>query len=604
MEKLKDTDEKLYNPHNFNKQELINIENSIKNIEWYFTDTRDWLQNAFKSSSLESTYKIITLISHYVKALNWILEWWYAWATEMEQEKFNFIKNNGIRLSAFWSSKVKTRDIEKHFKPILDAESKIATIFVKCSPSQIKALKITKEENLWLIKDSIKYLKDNNIEVIIDLEHFFDWYYEDKEYSKKCIKTIIDSWWEKVVLCDTLWKTSPDNIKLIINELCKNDESPNLYEELKWKIWLHLHEDSYNTTESVIKAISTWFVWHVQWNFWYSWERVWNTPLALVFAKLLENYNIDVFDSIENKDKLWRNLLSTYSQISYQNNWIFPWKVDSILNPENYYHWAWLHVLLLERDPKTYSPVSEKLLNKLNISNYPWLTKQWWKYNVSYYLKKAFDLSNTDEKIIWDIICKLMNHIKKSNSLDYTDSIASFLLQWYIMLNYINEENIQKIINEEFWISKITTAMETDNSWEHLNTMVTIQTQEKTFVRSHTTKSKIMDVEKENWIFNWVFNLLKWRLKDKYDYIDNLKLVSYETKSQNQDSDANVIVKLVFKDKTSNMIFWITTQNKNADIANIFAIKEAFYYFILCKEWKIKHYQNKLLEVRYWNIEW
>jgi 2-isopropylmalate synthase len=59
--------------------------------------------------------------------------------------------------------------------PIIESKADIVTIFVKCSISQVtNVLKIDLEENLKLIKESIKYLKNQNKYVIIDLEHFFD----------------------------------------------------------------------------------------------------------------------------------------------------------------------------------------------------------------------------------------------------------------------------------------------------------------------------------------------------------------------------------------------------------------------------------------------
>jgi hypothetical protein len=39
----------------------------------------------------------------------------------------------------------------------------------------------------------------------------------------------------------------------------------------------------------------------------------------------------------------------------------------------------------------------------------------------------------------------------------------------------------------------------------------------------------------------------------------------------------------VFKDKKSTMLFSVISENNNADIASINAIKQAFYYFVLCK---------------------
>lgn len=577
------------NPYNFSLIELDNLEKSLEKVEFYFTDTRDWLQWAF-SPSINSIKKIIKLISNYIKPLNGILEWWYAWATPNEKKKFDFIKQNWIFLSAFWSSKIKWRELKEHFEPILKADSEFVTIYVKCSPSQIEnVLNITKEQNLDVIKESVEYLKKNNKKIIVDLEHFFDWYFEDKQYVTKCIKTIIKSWWEKIVLCDTLWWTSPDNITNIIKELCNKKENPEIATIIEWKIWLHLHEDKYDTKESIIKSLATWNISHIQWNFWYTWERVWNTPLALLFVKLFEDYNIDVFSKSAKRDLLWKNLMPTYSQITHLLTWKFPSKIDRIFDILNSYHFAWQHFWAVLKDEEAYSIIDKKLRDLLNISNYPWLTNQSWKANVLYYLKNALKEKNLEE-----IIKNALFLLKEDKALDYTDSTASFILQAYKILNYKNEKNIQSIINKEFWISRITTLMETNNDWEHLETVIKINLNWK----NHVIK------EKENWIFNWFFKLLVNKLRANYEYIDKLELISYESKSQNNNSDSNVVTKLVFREKKWDIIFSVISQNKNADIANINAIKEAFYYYILCKRWEINHVKSKIPEIRYEKIKW
>lgn len=589
----------FYNPLKLNKKEIIELEKSIKNMEWYFTDTRDWAQNAFFSASIDNQKKVIFLLSKYIKSINWIIEWGYAWATWYEQEKYDYIIKNNLNIAVFWSSKIVSKNLDDHFLPIIESKANIVTIFVKCSISQVtNVLKIDLEENLKLIKESIEYLKNQNKYVIIDLEHFFDWYIEDKKYVKKCMEICLEWWWDKLVLCDTLGKTPPNIIREIILEITNKFRNPNITNKLKNKLWLHLHEDKYYTIESIIKSLATWRISHIQWNFSYCWERIWNTPLALLFTKLYEEYNIDVFKWNKYKDLLWKNLLSTYSQISFLLNWKFPWKIDNILNPENYYHWAWMHVWALWKDSTSYSIVSEKLIQDLDIQNYPWLTKQAWKINVLYYLEQAFDLNKSTLEDKKHLFSQSLEILKKHNSINYTDSIATFLLEIYKIKNNL-DWNLQKIINNDFWIKEIKSTMQIDENWRHIWTTLEINIENE----NHKLEC-LIDDEKINWIFHSIVKLLSKKLEKKYPYIKDLELLSYSSNAKTNNSDSKVNTKLVFKDKKSTMLFSVISENNNADIASINAIKQAFYYFVLCKKWEIIHYQDKLLETRYWEIVW
>src|SRR3990167_1125228 len=86
------------------------------------------------------------------------------------------VKLYNARLVAFGSTKragAKAKD-DSNIKALLKANTKAITIFGKSWDLHVKeALKISLEENLELIRDSISYLKDKVEEVFYYAEHFF-----------------------------------------------------------------------------------------------------------------------------------------------------------------------------------------------------------------------------------------------------------------------------------------------------------------------------------------------------------------------------------------------------------------------------------------------
>jgi hypothetical protein len=66
-----------------------------------------------------------------------------------------------------------------------------------------QALKTTPEENLAMIRDSVRTGRDHGRQVFIDCEHFFDGFRHDPEYASLVVRTALEAGAEAVVLCDT-----------------------------------------------------------------------------------------------------------------------------------------------------------------------------------------------------------------------------------------------------------------------------------------------------------------------------------------------------------------------------------------------------------------
>jgi len=66
-----------------------------------------------------------------------------------------------------------------------------------------KVTKVSAEENLAMIADSIAFCRAQGKRPIFDAEHFFDGYRDDAAYALECVRTAAEAGAENVTLCDT-----------------------------------------------------------------------------------------------------------------------------------------------------------------------------------------------------------------------------------------------------------------------------------------------------------------------------------------------------------------------------------------------------------------
>jgi 2-isopropylmalate synthase len=66
-----------------------------------------------------------------------------------------------------------------------------------------KVIKVSAEENLAMIADSIAFLRTQGKRPVFDAEHFFDGYRDDAAYALECVRAAAEAGAENVTLCDT-----------------------------------------------------------------------------------------------------------------------------------------------------------------------------------------------------------------------------------------------------------------------------------------------------------------------------------------------------------------------------------------------------------------
>jgi 2-isopropylmalate synthase len=78
-----------------------------------------------------------------------------------------------------------------------------------------KVTKVTREENLAMIVDSVAFCRAEGKRVVYDAEHFFDGWRDDSAYALECLRAAVTGGAENVTLCDTNGASLPGEVAAV-----------------------------------------------------------------------------------------------------------------------------------------------------------------------------------------------------------------------------------------------------------------------------------------------------------------------------------------------------------------------------------------------------
>lgn len=193
-----------------------------KKILLYDTTLRDGTQGEHVNISAEDKLKIAKKLDE--MGIEYIEGGWPG-SNPKDARFFEMARKisfQSSRLTAFGSTRrsgIKPEN-DENLRAILKAKTPTMTIFGKSWDLHASdILGVTLEENLFMIEETVKFLKGKGREVIYDAEHFFDGYKTNKDYAIKTLEAAINGGPDIVVLCDTNGGTLPHEITAIMNEV-------------------------------------------------------------------------------------------------------------------------------------------------------------------------------------------------------------------------------------------------------------------------------------------------------------------------------------------------------------------------------------------------
>ncbi|GAW92557.1 citramalate synthase [Calderihabitans maritimus] len=215
----------------------------------YDTTLRDGSQGEGISLSVEDKLKIAGKLDYL--GVDYIEGGWPG-SNPKDLEFFRRAKElifKHARLTAFGSTRrpgVRPEE-DANLNALLEAGVKTVAIFGKSWDFHVvEALKTTLEENLSMIRETVSYLKNKNLEVIYDAEHFFDGYKNNGEYALKTLQAAAEAGADWIVLCDTNGGSLPDEVNRIVKEVKSRIKTP---------LGIHAHNDGELAVANSLAAV-------------------------------------------------------------------------------------------------------------------------------------------------------------------------------------------------------------------------------------------------------------------------------------------------------------------------------------------------------------
>ena len=182
-------------------------------------------------------------------------------------------------LTAFGSTRkagVRAAD-DAQVAALRESGAPVVTLVAKSHDRHVElALRTTLDENLKMIADTVRHLRDEGQRVFLDAEHFFDGYRSNPAYALECVRVAVEAGADVVALCDTNGGMMPTELGDTIRAVADATGA---------RLGIHCHDDTACAVANTLVAVEAGAT-HVQGTANGYGERAGNANLFSVVAGL------------------------------------------------------------------------------------------------------------------------------------------------------------------------------------------------------------------------------------------------------------------------------------------------------------------------------
>jgi len=316
-----------------------------KRIAIYDTTLRDGAQGEGVSFSNAGKLRVARCLD--ALGIDYV-EGGFAASNPRDMAFFNDVKKEElkhVKIAAFGSTRRANVPVAEDAGVIalLEADTPVTTIFGKSWKLHVRdVIRTTEEENVAMIADTVRYLKEKGREVVYDAEHFFDGYKDHPAYALATLRAAAEAGADVVVPCDTNGGSLPEEVYEITCDVCRALDVP---------VGTHTHNDSELGVANSLAAVRAGAV-HVQGTINGFGERCGNANLSSIIPNLMLKGGMDCLARRENLKHLRESalLISELANVRPNNKAAF-------VGSSAFAHKAGMHVDGVRKNPRSFEHI-------------------------------------------------------------------------------------------------------------------------------------------------------------------------------------------------------------------------------------------------------
>jgi len=209
-----------------------------ESVQLYDTTLRDGMQQEGMSVSVDEKVRIALRLDELGIGF---IEGGFPASNPKEDEFFRRMQRErlaGAELVAFGMTRRKgvAADADESLRVLADVFTPTVAIVGKTWGLHLsKVLRVSRDENLRMIDESVRFLVAQGKRVVYDAEHFFDAWRDDKAYALRCATAAAEAGAAVVCLCDTNGSSLPPFVAEVFAEVAP---------ALPAIVGVHAHNDS------------------------------------------------------------------------------------------------------------------------------------------------------------------------------------------------------------------------------------------------------------------------------------------------------------------------------------------------------------------------
>jgi 2-isopropylmalate synthase len=222
----------------------------MPDIQLYDATLRDGMGGGGMSLTAEEKLRVV----HALDSLGvHLIEAGFPSSNPKELEFFGLLAGETLgdaEIVAFGMTRRRDSSAEQDegLRVLADSFAPVCTIVGKSSVLHVeKVVRVTREENLAMIADSVAFLVGAGKRVLLDAEHFFDGFALDPGYAIDCLRAAAGAGAERVVLCDTNGGSLPPQIRTAFAVV--TEALPG------FPLGIHTHDDSGCAVANTLTAV-------------------------------------------------------------------------------------------------------------------------------------------------------------------------------------------------------------------------------------------------------------------------------------------------------------------------------------------------------------